>query len=388
MDSRSVASRRKEEKDEDRPFWETESFFEDSFDIASLCEPIEELRGPLHWKSTPHQSRPRRLKKKKRPEHVEACGEDDEIDDDIDDDLTAYFSFGQGGEGEEKSHPRGSHKSMFLLAIALLIMSIISFAVTEVLLDSLGMRVEQVIHSNLPVLDSEQFSIRSEELRNVLSTVSSDKLFLDRSSPQARALRWITHQDVLQLHAKSTNLIQRYVLAVLYYSTAPEGWNKRFNWLSGKHECEWSDGGGIRSCTKNKQVTDISLWNNLQGTLPSEIGYLTKLEVLYLARNKLQGTIPTEIGKLTALTYLGLQHNSFHGSFPSSVLGNLTKLNTVYLERNDFTGTITLQDQLCQLKKGSKLGGAIQHLTADCKTLVDWQKPELACSCCTKCYPA
>jgi hypothetical protein len=382
MDNRSIASRKKEEKEDGRPFWETESFFEGSIDLESLCEPIEELRGPLQWKKSP--KRPRKLKQLQATRVVD--DDDDEDDNDQSDDFTAYFSFGQTGAVAEKSQ----RKNSTILLGVLLLMSMISFGVTELILNSLMLNTEQTDNSNLPSLEGEQSAIRNNDIRKVLSQVSGDEAFSIESSPQAEALLWITHKDLLQLNAKSRNLIQRYVLAVLYYSTTPDGWNNRCNWLSAKHECEWSDGGGIRACTKDKEVMDISLWNNLQGTLPTEIGYLTKLQVLYLARNKLKGNIPTEIGKLTALTYLGLQHNSFRGTFPSVFFGNLTKLKTLYLERNDFTGSIPRSDPLCQLRKNAipGLGGALQHFTGDCKTLVEWKKPELACSCCTKCYPA
>ena len=42
--------------------------------------------------------------------------------------------------------------------------------------------------------------------------------------------------------------------------------------------------------------------NNLTGTIPSELGKLTKLRYLSLALNPLTGPIPSEIGLLTALS--------------------------------------------------------------------------------------
>ena len=37
---------------------------------------------------------------------------------------------------------------------------------------------------------------------------------------------------------------------------------------------------------------------SLDGTIPTELGRLTKLEILDLELNKLSGTIPTELGNL------------------------------------------------------------------------------------------
>ena len=53
-------------------------------------------------------------------------------------------------------------------------------------------------------------------------------------------------------------------------------------------ECEWKSrimdgagrGGGIRSCDRNKTVVEISLYNELTGTIPTEIGQLRNLRTL------------------------------------------------------------------------------------------------------------
>jgi hypothetical protein len=43
--------------------------------------------------------------------------------------------------------------------------------------------------------------------------------------------------------------------------------------------------------------------NKLGGTVPTEIGKLTKLEILLIGENGLNGALPTEIGMLTNLQY-------------------------------------------------------------------------------------
>ena len=60
--------------------------------------------------------------------------------------------------------------------------------------------------------------------------------------------------------------------------------------------------------------------NPLGGEIPSQLGDLTRLEVVYLRNNGLTGTIPAEWGELANLTYLYLSGgNSFTGCIPSGL---------------------------------------------------------------------
>ncbi|KAI8013059.1 MDIS1-interacting receptor like kinase 2 [Camellia lanceoleosa] len=58
---------------------------------------------------------------------------------------------------------------------------------------------------------------------------------------------------------------------------------------------------------------------NLTGSIPEEIGTLSKLTNLYLSRNNLEGLIPSSIGQLTNLTWLDLSSNRLSGPIPSSI---------------------------------------------------------------------
>ncbi len=90
----------------------------------------------------------------------------------------------------------------------------------------------------------------------------------------------------------------------------------------------------VRSClvlTSGCRLSPASLnlnSNNLMGTIPSEIGFLTKLTKLWFNVNRgLSGTIPKELGLLTALTSLELQETKLAGSMPSQICDlNLTDL--------------------------------------------------------------
>jgi len=86
------------------------------------------------------------------------------------------------------------------------------------------------------------------------------------------------------------------------------------------------------------QILDLYI-NELTGSIPTEIGLLTMLDELYLDGNQLTGSIPTEIGLLTMLEYLYLDGNQLTGSIPTEI-GLLTMLEHLYLDNNELTGSI------------------------------------------------
>ena len=291
---------------------------------------------------------------------------------------------------------------------------------------------------------------RLYQLRQQLATISHpDTLAIGSVTPQNAALNWLATIDQRQLASDDPHLAQRYVLATLFFATNADewpaddgwtnpvvgsgtrgenvgiandgnneqadsaviipnsqlvpphpppgkgGWKKVHHFLSNMHECDWSEGGGVRSCNDKGYVTDLSLWNNLRGRIPSELGHLTQLKVLYLQRNHLAGTLPETLGNLVNLQYLGLAHNRISGTVPSHVFGNMLRLKTVSLEKNEIKGNIRRVDPLCQLKVDAEpppnmplLGGSLKTLTADCQQIVAWKEPEVICGCCTKCFRA
>ncbi|GKD41732.1 probable leucine-rich repeat receptor-like protein kinase, partial [Tanacetum coccineum] len=79
--------------------------------------------------------------------------------------------------------------------------------------------------------------------------------------------------------------------------------------------------------------------NSFFGTIPPEIGLLSKLVSLDFSTNQFSGVIPTTIGKLSQLTILHLFENNLTGSVPSS-LGDLKSLNILWLYTNRLSGPI------------------------------------------------
>lgn len=89
----------------------------------------------------------------------------------------------------------------------------------------------------------------------------------------------------------------------------------------------------------NLQV--LNLGNQHTGLIPSEIWHLTGLSHFHLAGHEglsqLSGTIPTEIGLMTKL--ISLQCPKFQGTLPTS-MGLLTRLEWIEIRRMHLTGTV------------------------------------------------
>ena len=91
-------------------------------------------------------------------------------------------------------------------------------------------------------------------------------------------------------------------------------------------------------------LTRLSLiWlreNQVSGTIPSTLGNLKQLVHLSMHKNQLSGTIPSTLGQLTGLTYLSLFNNThLTGTIPST-LGHLTRLTYLSLSKNQLSGNI------------------------------------------------
>jgi Leucine-rich repeat (LRR) protein len=114
--------------------------------------------------------------------------------------------------------------------------------------------------------------------------------------------------------------------------------------------------------------------NALTGAIPSEIGNLKNLIGLHLGFNSLE-SVPNSIGNLENLVHLGLLRNKLAGTgFPTEI-GELTKLQNIWLARNNFGGEIpdisSLRDLRIFIVTGNDLEGEIPGY------LVDGTMPEI-----------
>ena len=151
--------------------------------------------------------------------------------------------------------------------------------------------------------------------------------------------RWLSSISSYQgTGAECALLSDREILEILYEATDGPNWTNNDNWLTAAPLSEWhgvqlNDGG---------RVVGLSLFaNRLRGTIPAELGQLTELRNLRLARNssRLTGAIPAELGNLPNLETLNLDSNALDGAIPAE-LGGLSQLQGLYVGHNDLTGPV------------------------------------------------
>ena len=95
------------------------------------------------------------------------------------------------------------------------------------------------------------------------------------------------------------------------------------------------------------QLTILNLeGNELGGSIPPSIGWMTDLTSLSLGGNTMTGALPSELGLLEKLTSLRIADNNFMGTLPAE-LDNLKQLRTLEVDGNSFTGDIP--PSMCRL---------------------------------------
>jgi hypothetical protein len=85
-------------------------------------------------------------------------------------------------------------------------------------------------------------------------------------------------------------------------------------------------------------VTDGNL---LDGTIPSEICLLEKLETINLERNGLHGTLPSCLSSLTNLIQINVKTNDLTGVLPPNLL-RAPSLEILNLSENNFSGDLSI----------------------------------------------
>ena len=133
----------------------------------------------------------------------------------------------------------------------------------------------------------------------------------------------------------SVSETEKLALIAVYNATNGDDWINNTNWLTEEPIRNWY---GVEVSGNKVVEVDLS-FNNLTGSLPSEIGDLEYLEFLSFWSNAIEGTLPTEIGNLTELRVVSFEENNFAGEIPES-FENLTKLNGFWLYGNQLTGNV------------------------------------------------
>jgi hypothetical protein len=98
----------------------------------------------------------------------------------------------------------------------------------------------------------------------------------------------------------------------------------------------------------------------IAGTLPTSIGYLTKLKSLSVYQTQLQGALPTELGLLQALEELSMGMTQMNGTLPEE-LWQATNLEWLVAVQHQFHGTISTGiGNLKQLRVLNLLNGPLK----------------------------
>ena len=87
-------------------------------------------------------------------------------------------------------------------------------------------------------------SPRGRTITLIASTISGMTAISNVDSAQYRAACWLIYDDWRQMdpfdNTYSVALVQRYILAVLYYSTQGSAWDQSYDFISGNDACEWN----------------------------------------------------------------------------------------------------------------------------------------------------
>ena len=147
--------------------------------------------------------------------------------------------------------------------------------------------------------------------------------------------------------AQGSAATDRAALEAIYRATGGDNWTDNTNWLSAAPLGDWY---GVET-NEQGRVTGLRLggWvesegrpvgNGLTGSLPAELGTLSRLQWLEIGGNRgLTGHIPAALGNLAELEGVGLQTNWLTGSIPAA-LGGLSSLRWLALDQNALTGSI------------------------------------------------
>ena len=117
---------------------------------------------------------------------------------------------------------------------------------------------------------------------------------------------YVVTDDPVSPPPSSDSADDREVLTTFYNAAGGSGWTNNTNWLSDMSLDAWH---GVTTDAVGR-VTELRLpANNLEGTIPSELGRLVNLTLLHLNSNSLSGGIPSAIGGLVNLNELNLRDN-------------------------------------------------------------------------------
>lgn len=212
------------------------------------------------------------------------------------------------------------HTHLMIIFIGLLIISTIE-----------GIDHNSVDTSLVSAIDMKMIRERDDDINNNVK--------------QSLTLANKNNNNDINVHRKEIVVSDFELLSIFYNSTNGPSWTNNLNWMSGE-PCTSSWYGLY--CVSGSVIQMSLTSNSLGGTLPSELGLLTRLTHFNMYFNSIYGNIPSEYGQWTNnYNMFGLYRNSFSGSIPSE-LGRMSMMvKDFILGTNELTGV--LPSQLGQL---------------------------------------
>lgn len=221
--------------------------------------------------------------------------------------------------------------------------------------------------------------------RVVNAGVSTEGQLTTVGTPQNKALEWLVMDEfqttIADTSGQHSRLIERYVLAVFYYSTNGDSWLYDMKFLLPIDHCDWrssfltsagdivtlgvaacnSQGGDgmmvshldlckflesiLWNCCRFKTthpvlILSFTALNELSGNIPNELGFLDRLEVLSVPYNPtLGGNLNFGLTRMERLVEFSAQYCDISGNIPDQI-GNLQNLKTLALGNNNLEGAI------------------------------------------------
>lgn len=139
------------------------------------------------------------------------------------------------------------------------------------------------------------------------------------------AILWISEGDWDFYTLDVDRTVQRYVMGYFFLELGGTIWTESTLWMSESDVCDWL---GL-SCSGMGLTTSLHLSdNNLKGSIPSELSYISYLTKLRLDKNdNIAGTLPTTLSTLSHLYEVDLSGNGLSGNlFTGVFLGSSDSL--------------------------------------------------------------
>lgn len=219
-----------------------------------------------------------------------------------------------------------SKKEVYIVAIIMILIVVGVAAALVVFLGDGGSKddddkTEAAIKLTPILTPEEQMELIRSALKNNSLTADVWKHSNEFGNFYGQAAKWVVDADVGPFD-RQADILPRFALAALYYSSNGITWLNQDRWLSDSDVC---DGWYGVVCDKLGNVVELELSeNNLLGDFPAgPLSLLKTIDSIRLDNNQLEGNLPDEFFEtMPNLQFLYVQHNKLGGTVPESFLAN------------------------------------------------------------------